>query len=110
MICFTVSQSKYLLKKVYELEKCDTLRKLCETQLALKDTLILNKQKEITALKMIYDNSNTMLKLKEYEIDKLKQSLQVANDEIRKQSRYKWFFVGTTAVVSLFTGYYILTH
>jgi hypothetical protein len=110
MICFTVNQSKFLLKKVYQAEECDTLRKICETQSLLKDTILSNKEKEITALKMIYDNTNTMLKLKEYEIDKLKQSLQLANDEARKQKRHKWFFIGTTAVVSLFTGYYVLTH
>jgi hypothetical protein len=95
-------------QKVILNEKKDTM--ICETQSLLKDTILSNKEKEITALKMIYDNTNTMLKLKEYEIDKLKQSLQLANDEARKQKRHKWFFIGTTAVVSLFTGYYVLTH
>ena len=110
MICFTVNQSKFLLKKVYELEKCDTLKSICNRQLVFKDKIIENKDTVIKSLKMINDNVNSMLKLKEHEVDRLKSALQVANDEARKQKRHKWFFIGTTAVVSLFTGYYILTH
>ena len=110
MICFTVNQSKFLLKKVYELEKCDTLKSICDSQLVLKDKIIKNKNSEIVAISMMNDNINSMLKLKEHEVDRLKSALQVANDEVRKQKRHKWFFIGTTAVVSLFTGYYVLTH
>jgi len=58
----------------------------------------------------ISDNQNTMLKLKEGQIDILKLDLEKTKKEVRKHKVQKWIAVGGGMVVSIFSGYYILTH
>ena len=109
-ICFTVSQSKYLLKEHYELKKCDTLKSICEQQKSLCDSVVADKNKIINAKNFMLDNQNTMLKLKQYEVDKLTGQLDIAKTEVKKQKTYKWIAIGSGIAVSIFSGYYILTH
>ena len=109
-ICFSVSQGKYLLKKVAELEKCDTLKTVCETQLKEHKKYIKDKEKIIRNIVNISDNQNTMLKLKEGQIDSIKLDLEKAKKDVRKQKVQKWIAIGGGIVVSLFSGAYILTH
>lgn len=109
-ICFTVGQSKYLLKEHYELKKCDTLKSICEQQKSLCDSVVADKNKIINAKNFMLDNQNTMLKLKQYEVDKLTGQLDIAKTEVKKQKTYKWIGIVSGIAVSLFSGYYILTH
>ena len=109
-ICFSVSQGKYLLKMVAELEKCDTLMNVCEIQLKEHKKYIKDKDKIIRNIMNISDNQNTMLKLKEGQIDILKLDLEKTKKEVRKHKVQKWIAVGGGIAVSLFSGYYILTH
>ena len=80
-ICFSVPQGKYLLKKVAQLEKCDTLRSVCENQLKDSRNLVKDKNIIIDKIMELSDNQNVMLKLKEGQLDKAKSDLEVVKKE-----------------------------
>ena len=109
-VCFTIKQSKFLLKQVYQLEECDTLRKICEIQRAIGDSINLGNRSIIADYKTMMQNDSSIIGLKQYQIDKLTESLKASQKEIRKQKVYKWVAVGTTGLVSAYLGYYVLTH
>jgi hypothetical protein len=109
-ICFTLTQGKYLLKQTYKVKECDTLRKICEEQRLECDSINKGNELIIKDYKGIMENQNGLLKLKQYEVDKLKVDLKLANKEVRKQKVYKWIAIGTTALATSYLGYYIVTH
>lgn len=109
-ICFSVPQGKYLLKKVAELEKCDTLRNVCENQLKESKKLVKDKNTIINKIMAISDNQNTMLKLKEGQLDKAKADLEVAKKELRKEKVKKVISVVITIAVTIASATYIITH
>jgi hypothetical protein len=109
-ICFSVPQGKYLLKKVAELEKCDTLRNVCENQLKNSQKLVKDKDKIINKIMAISDNQNTMLKLKEGQLEKAKADLELAKKDLRKEKVKRIISVVITIAVTIASGTYILTH
>lgn len=109
-ICFSVPQGKYLLKKVAQLEKCDTLRSVCENQLKDSRNLVKDKNIIIDKIMELSDNQNVMLKLKEGQLDKAKADLEVAKKELRKEKVKKIISVVITIAVTIASVTYIITH
>jgi hypothetical protein len=99
-----------LLKKVAELEKCDTLRNVCENQLKNSQKLVKDKDKIINKIMAISDNQNTMLKLKEGQLEKAKADLELAKKDLRKEKVKRIISVVITIAVTIASGTYILTH
>ena len=109
-VCFTIPQSKYLLKQVYKAKEYVTLDSICEAQLVLCDTVNKRNERIIYDYKMIDNNYNKMLGLKQHEIDRLTQALNEEKKKTRRQKLYKWIAIGTTGLVTGAFGYYIVTH
>jgi hypothetical protein len=99
-----------LLKKVAELEKCDTLRSVCETQLKDSRNLVKDKNVIIDKIMELSDNQNVMLKLKEGQLEKAKADLEVVKKEVRKQKVQKIVSVVITIAVTIASATYIITH
>jgi hypothetical protein len=99
-----------LLKKVAQLEKCDTLRSVCETQLKDSRNLVKDKNIIIDKIMELSDNQNVMLKLKEGQLDKAKADLEVVKKEVRKQKVQKIISVVITIAVTIASATYIITH
>ena len=110
LVCFTVAQSKYLLKQVYRVAEYDTLLKVCEKQKSLCDTINAKNERIIYNCYSVNDRNDKMLKVKDYQIDKLTESLKASNKEIRKQKVYKWIAKGSAITIAGCFGCYALLH
>ena len=92
-ICFSLSQGKYLLKQTYKALECDTLRKICETQLAISDSVISQQSKNIANYKTLITNNEDILWVKNDQISNLKLELSNEKKATRQQRVYKWFAI-----------------
>jgi hypothetical protein len=107
-ICFTIPQAKFLLKEHYKIQECDTLKSICEKQLSICDTA-LEWGRQISKNQMlVIKNKDEQIKLEEYQITKLKESLKGSQKEIRKQKFYKWSAIIVGGVATGYLGYRLL--
>lgn len=102
-ICFTVPQSKFLLKKVYEVEKFKILDSICNEQLSLCDSIQSHFKIQVMKQDEIISNTNKIIELKEYQIAKLEEVLKEQKKEIKKQRRRKNLAI-TGGIIS--TGFF----
>jgi hypothetical protein len=108
-ICFSVGQSKYLLKKVYEVDKWKSLDSICEKQIVVSDSIKASLQRSIKTQSTIIKNQDDIIVLKGYEIQKLTDSLADKNKAIRRQKTYKWVAIISGGALSGFLGYKYIT-
>jgi len=104
-ICFSVSQAKYLLKEHYNLQECQTLLGICESQKTLLDSVIANQKLNANGLKSVILNQKTLISYKDDEITLLNDKIAYEQKKVRKQKIYKWLgivggVVGTTLVIT----------
>jgi hypothetical protein len=92
-ICFSVAQSKFLLKKVYALDECDTLRKICEKQLTYCDSISV-------ANKTLSEEIKNLLSTEQEIFDLYENQLKEQRKATRKQAFYKWCAILGGGVVS----------
>jgi hypothetical protein len=81
-ICFSVNQSKHILKKIYEVDKWKSLDSICEAQLNYCDTLLEINKDIIQRNEFIIDNNNQMLSLKDTQINNLNNDIDSLKDDI----------------------------
>lgn len=104
-ICFSVPQSKFLLKEHYKVMMLDSLNSICEKQRLIayeiikNDNIIFDKEQQIVA------NRNQVIILKDYEISKLNNVITDQKKAIRRQKLYKWLSIVGGGAVSGFIGY-----
>lgn len=104
LICFSIPQSKYLLKQVYLLNESDTLLKLTEAQLSICKSKNFIYTQQIEAFQKIIENEKEINKnvlaintQKDEDIKNLKT--QLANQKLKTWASIFSGFV-TTAFVS----------
>jgi hypothetical protein len=90
MICFSVNQSKFLLKTYYKLQTCDTLRNICEVQLDYCDSALQAEKKVSANFSMVIKNNKDAFKIYDYAIVGYNNKLKDARRQTRKQIVYKW--------------------
>lgn len=105
MICFTVNQSKFLLKQVYRLNECDTLRSICEAQLSDCDSISKSFSNVKKDFSMFVENSKSENKIYEYEITGLKAELKDEKRKTRIQKVYKVIAIGVGSAATGFMTY-----
>lgn len=110
LICFSVNESKFLLKEYYRAKELDEVLKICETEKQISDTIIVRSLVIISDLKQVNANNQQIIKAKDYELEQANISIGIANKNVRKQKVYKWIAIGVGATITGFSGYYILTH
>ena len=110
-LCFSIPQSKYLLKQVYLVKEKDTLLKLTEIELKVCKEKSLIYQQQIKAFediiysqKVINQNNNAINKQKDDEI-------KILNKELAKQKVKTWASILGGVVSTAFVSYlYIKKH
>lgn len=108
-ICFSVNQSKYLLKKINELNQCDTLRSVCETQLSYCDSVSeSNKRIKFTMSEMMKSNRD-LVSLYNMQVVNLEKQLQTEITNTNRQKLYKWIAIVVGSVTTGFTTYKWIT-
>lgn len=107
LVLLTIDQSKFLLKKVYEVEELKELNSICEVQLLLYDSTVQANQNVIEFQQEIHVNDLEIIVLKDYEIQKLKDALEVERKAVKKQKFYKWIaiIVGTAGTTFMTIKY-----
>lgn len=108
-ICFSVKQSKYLLKKVYEAQYLDSVVKVFQMQRLYLDSIILKHKAIESNYKEIIVNNSEVVIIKDYQIKGLNDVIKSQKKEISRQKTYKWFAIIAGGVVSGFIGYKYIT-
>jgi len=105
LICFNAAESKFMLKKVYEVDKYKALDSLCETQRGLLDSVIKHKDEIISSKSKIIRNDIEMIDLKDEQIEDGAKRLTKCENEKKAQKLYKWIAIivgSTTTITALF--------
>ena len=102
VICFNISQSKFLLKSYYKSIEFKNLDSVCEAQSAIKDSdIAVLKLKCLEKDSIIADDSTCIL-IQNNKVKFLNQRVYIANKETTKQAIYKWVAIVVGSAVSLF--------
>lgn len=99
--CFGVSKLKSLSIKLLKCKECDTLLKISDKQLVIKDSIINLKSLQIDHLDKQLMFSNTIINGMTNDIDKLTKSL---NRSILREKVYRWGCLGTGTGLVLLCG------
>lgn len=108
-LCFTVPQAKFLLKEHYRAEECDTLKKICEKQLAYSDSVMKSDKKIQSDQSSIIKNKDGIIALQDYQIDELRKSLSLEQKATRRQKTYKTLAIISGSISTGFMSYLYLT-
>ena len=100
VICFSISQSKFILKKINAFNECDTLLSICNQQVSYCDSIRAENEvykNTVERYKIINrDINDNYVK----EIDVLKYDIEDKNKKIRIEKVKKTLWIGATALVS----------
>lgn len=104
-ICFSIAQSKYLLKQVYLVSERDTILRLTETELKICTEKNIIFQEQNKAYQKIIDsekqiNQNVLAINKEKD-----EQIKILNKEIAKQKVKTWFSILGGFVSTAFVSY-----
>ena len=109
IICFSIPQSKFLLKQSYNLEMCNELRTLDRAEINIKDSLIFNYQNQQIEYEHQQTLSNNIDSLNVLKQAALKEQLNVCNKKYVKEKRAKLsaLFLGIVSTTIITTLYII---
>lgn len=102
IICFTVPQSKYLLKKYYQAEELLILDSICEAQLGGFKAISSSNERIIKNQSLVIKNKDEEVRLKELEIGGLNELINDKEKEIATQKTHKWIAITTTIILTCF--------
>lgn len=88
-ICFSVEQSKFILKKINSGKLCDTLLSVCENQLRLSDSVSKSNEKIISILNQKFETEKQLTDLCNSKIDVLEWQIENYKKDIKKQKSQK---------------------
>jgi hypothetical protein len=88
-IAFTINQSKFLLKKINNLDLCDSLLKISETQIKQYDSISVSKDIQISLLKKYIANEKEINELCNSKIIILESEINNQMKLVKKQKMYK---------------------
>lgn len=110
VICITVKQSKFLVKKCFEAAQMTALDSICEHQRALDDSIHRNDVKMLQDYAGLSEDNSKIIALKDYSIKSLENSLKSAQKDTNKQKLYKWIAIVGEGALCGFLGYKAITH
>lgn len=105
VICFTVPQSKFLLKKYYQAEELFLLDSICEAQLSVYKDISSSNERVIKNQSLVIKNKDEEVRLKELEIGGLNELINDKEKEIATQKIYKWIAITSTIIVTCFIAF-----
>ncbi len=109
LVCFSINQSKYLLKKYYELQELKSLYSICNQQLTASDSIKKYFYEISNSKDIILKNQKTEIGLREEQIEHLKVELQLEKKETDRQKRHKNFAIAGGVLSSCLFGYLWIT-
>jgi hypothetical protein len=110
LICFSVEQSKFLLKQVYEVAKLTELNSNCEIRNTVQDSLIQSQSITIQLLEKKADNLQKIITYSDSINTILEKKLSDEQDKTIHQRNMKRVWIGVSSAVSGLFVYYIIKH
>lgn len=101
-ICFSISQSKFLLKQAYALKECDTLKSICELQLTKCDSVFVAYDKLKKDFLLLQKNERDFSELYDAKMTDLQNALLDQILLTKKQKFQKWCAIIGGGVLSSF--------
>lgn len=108
-ICFTLSQSKFILKKIYQASEYQKLDSICEQQLSVYQLEILDYKKVQYNQSLIIKNGNELANLKDIKIDILTKQISEEKKKTRIQKFYKVGAMVAGGALSGYLGFKLIT-
>lgn len=108
-ICFSIPQTKFMLKQHYKVVMLDSLNAICESQRLIADSIIRNDKVIFDKEHQIVLNRNQVIVLKDHEISNLNLVIIDQKKTIRRQKLYKWLSIIGGGTISSFLGYKYFT-
>jgi len=108
LICFTINQSKFLLKEHYKLEKCDTLFSICELKNSLKDSVIKGKNLIIQNHIGINKDLMQIITLKDEQFNNIKTENLSLSKQLKWQKIYKFCAIIGGGLVASYLSYKLI--
>jgi hypothetical protein len=99
-ICFTIPQSKFLLKKYYESIEYKKLDLVCEAQGIAKDSVVSILKLKCDEKDSIIVDDSTYILVQNLQIKQLNRKVFIEHREKIKQTAYKWIAIVVGSVVS----------
>ncbi len=101
-ICFSIPQSRVILKQLTKRAELDTLLKVCELKSALLQKQIDQHKSTISYFTRINDNQSSILTAKDKQITILNSEIATGKKEIKKQKTQKFAFAGLSGLLLVF--------
>jgi hypothetical protein len=105
LICFSVTESKFLLKKYYDYEKEKELNIVCDKQLELCDSISIYKDKIITDNKSIIKNQQEIIDVRDGQIEFLKANLELERQNTQTERNKKKIAIIAGCISTSLFGY-----
>ena len=98
-ICFTLEKARFLAKEHYRADYFFKSDSLCKLTVAQKNLQIKTFEKIDQKSQTVINNQNSVIRLKDEELEQAEIALKNANRTIKKQKAYKYAAFTTTAVL-----------
>lgn len=108
LICFSVEQSKFLLKQVYEVAKLTELNVNCEIRNTVQDSLIHSQGITIQLLEKKADNLQKIVNYNAQLNTILQEKIENEQQKTKYQRHMKRVWMGVSGAVSGLFVYYIV--
>jgi hypothetical protein len=108
LICFSVEQSKFLLKQVYEVAKLTELNVNCEIRNTVQDSLIHSQSVTIQLLEKKADNLQKIVNYNAQLNTILQEKIENEQQKTKYQRNMKRVWMGVSGAVSGLFVYYIV--
>lgn len=105
LVCFTISQSKFILKQSFEVKELMQLDSICETQKYLCDSIRQNNEITSQACLKVVQNDAKIIETYQHVNESLEKQLKACQKEVRQQQTFKYIAIITGTVVSGYLGY-----
>ena len=105
LVCFTIPQAKFLLKKYYDAEKFKALDSVSEKQSSIKDSVIKSMNVRLLEKDSIIADDSSYILIQNKNIKSLNISLYKQQVATEKQIVYKWAAIVIGGLISAFEGY-----
>lgn len=110
-ICFTINQSRFLLKEHYRAELNDSLLAICSEQSSILNSIVENDKLVISTLMEKEENSNLIRANLASVITDKDNEIALLNKEVKRQKRHKYAAIGGGIALNLAMLYLALfTH
>lgn len=107
--CYNKQELRVIAKAVLKGKECDTLRTICEHQLSLKDSTIIEQSIIINDQRKIIANLNEIVWIKDNQIKNLVAENKDLHRQIKRQKVYKWVAIIGGGALSGYLGFKYLT-